>query len=182
MPGALRLQRHKPIRFKNRNEYARSSASRSQHVYLMLKNGEWRVLDGVGTKGNPRWPSVRRVLGEHGLRVPGITRKHDDHDDPTVIAAAEALVWNPPSSAACCAFRPLSITRTKPSSEGAPAASLILGGASSEALKGGSPAARPSPKAATCLSPRPPTAGYRGHRAVRRVPLRVERLDCPFTL
>ncbi len=90
------MQRPKPVRFRNRNEYARSGASCTRNTYLMLKSGEWRVLDGVGTKGNPRWPSVKRVLGERGLRVPGIAKKHDDHDDPAVISAIEALVWNAP--------------------------------------------------------------------------------------
>ncbi len=97
---ALRQQRHKPVRFRNRNEYARSGASRTQNTYLMLKNGEWRMLDGVGTKGNPRWPSVKRVLGERGLRVPPITKKHDDHEDPAVISGIDVLVWGSTSSAA----------------------------------------------------------------------------------
>ncbi len=103
--GALRLQRHKPVQFRTRSEFARSAASRTQHVYLMLKNGEWRMLDGVGTKGNPRWPSVKRVLGERvlgerGLRVPGITTKFDDHEDGAVISGIDALVWGSTSSAA----------------------------------------------------------------------------------
>ncbi len=106
---ALRLQRHKPVRFRNRNEYARSGASRTQNTYLMLKNGEWRVLDGVGTKGNPRWPSVRRVLGERGLRVPPFSTKHDDHEDAVVISGIDALVWGSTSSAA-----PAPATRPEP--------------------------------------------------------------------
>ncbi len=97
---ALRQQRHKPVRFRNRNEYARSGASRTQNTYLMLKNGEWRMLDGLGTKGNPRWPSVKRVLGERGLRVPGVTTKFDDHEDPAVLSAIDALVWGSTSYAA----------------------------------------------------------------------------------
>lgn len=97
---ALRTNRHKPLRFRNRNEYARSAAGRTQNAFLMLKNGEWRMLDGVGTRGNPRWPSVRRVLGERGFRVPGTTTKYDDHRDPAVIFKIEALVWGAPSNAA----------------------------------------------------------------------------------
>ncbi len=37
--GALRLQRHKPVRFRNRNEYARSGASRTQNTYLGKRYG-----------------------------------------------------------------------------------------------------------------------------------------------
>ena len=103
-PGALASRKHKPLRYRNRNEYARAGAARSQHVYLMLKNGDWRMLDGVGTKGNPRWPGLKRAIGEAGLRAP-ITTKHDDHDDPAVIARLEALVAAT-SSAPAPASRP----------------------------------------------------------------------------
>lgn len=98
--GALGSRQHKPLRYRNRNEYARAGASRSANVYLMQKNGDWRVLDGVGTKGNPRWPGLKRVLGERGLRMPGVTRKHDDHGDGSVIARIEALVGAAPSAPA----------------------------------------------------------------------------------
>ena len=98
--GALVSRSHKPLRYHNRNEYARAGANRSQHVYVMQKNGDWRILDGVGTKGNPRWPGLKRVLGERGLRVPGITTRHDDHQDPAVVARIEALVGATPSAPA----------------------------------------------------------------------------------
>ncbi len=120
--GALRLQRHKPVQFRTRSEFARSAASRTQHVYLMLKNGEWRILDGVGTKGNPRWPSVKRVLGERGLRVPPITRKHDDHEDSAVLSGIDALVWGSTSSAATAPATPA----PAPASEPRPLAPLVI--------------------------------------------------------
>ena len=98
--GALTSRRHKPLRFRNRNEFARAGASRSANVYVMQKNGDWRVLDGVGTKGNPRLPSLKRVLGERGLRVPLTTTRHDDHGDAAVMARIEVLVGATPSTSA----------------------------------------------------------------------------------
>ena len=57
------------------------------------------MLDGVGTKGNPRWPGLKRVIGEAGFRAP-VTTKHDDHNDPAVITRIEALVGPSPASPA----------------------------------------------------------------------------------
>ena len=45
----------------------------------MLESGEWHLLEGVETKGNPRWRGLKRVLVERGYRVPPTTAKHDDH-------------------------------------------------------------------------------------------------------
>ncbi len=117
VPGALRDRKHKPQRFRNRNEYARAGAARSSSVYLQLKNGDWRMLEGVGTKGNPRWPGLKRLIGGNGLRSPVVT-KHDDHDDPDVVARIERLVDASPSTPAP-ASRPASVPSTPGGSGGA---------------------------------------------------------------
>lgn len=113
VPGALNDRQHKPLRFQNRNEYARAGASRASNVYLQLKNGDWRMLDGVGDKGNPRWPGLKRAIGENGLRASVVTT-HDDQDDRAVISGIEALVGAAPSM-------PAPASRLDPAPPAAPA-------------------------------------------------------------